>query len=144
MPAFLFAGLFCAMAATSARAGEMKLEAQLIWGTNDEQAPSSDLKPVDEKVAKRLSNSPYKWKHYYVVSRKEFKIADKATTTLNMSKDLDVKVKNTGGDTVEVELVGKGKPVGKITQALGKGKCMVTGGNATNYTSWLVFMKQIE
>ena len=146
---FRLASLLCgfclaAAATTPAPAGEMKMEAQLIWGTNDEVSPDPDHKPVDAKVARKLAGLPIKWKYYHLVTRKEFKVAEKATTTVTMSKDCEIKVKNVDGNSVELQLVGKGKPIGKITQTLGKGKCLVTGGNAANFTSWFVFLKQIE
>jgi hypothetical protein len=127
-----------------ALAGEMKFAAQLIWGTNDEPSPDSNLKPVDPELARKLAKLPVKWKHYYVVNSKELTVAQGATHKTAMSKECEIKVKNVDGTSVELQLIGKGKPVGKITKALGKGKCVVTGGDAENYTAWFVFLKQIE
>ena len=61
-----------------------------------------------------------------------------------MSKDCEIKVRNMGKSVVEVSLIGKGEPVGKVTQALPKGELLVTGGNAENFTAWFVVLKQVD
>ena len=135
----------CALApALAAHAGEMKLEAQLIWGTNEDKSPDPKHKPIDPQVAKKLERLPIKWKHYYVVTVKQFTVAEGQTNKITMSKECDIAVKNVDGTNVELQLIGKGKPAGKVTKGLGKGKCLVTGGDAENFTAWFVFLKQVE
>ena len=121
----------------------MKLSAELIWGTNEESSDPK-LKPIDPKVAKKLAGLPIKWKHYYSVTVKELAVAEGKTTNVQMSDECELVVKNVDGTNVEVQLIGKGKPAGKVTKGLGKGKCLVAGGDATNSTAWFVFMRQVE
>jgi len=136
--------LFALVSATAASAGEMKIEAQLIWGTNEDKSPDPNHKPIDPKLAKRLDRLPIKWKHYYVVTVKEFSVAQGKTNKVPMSKECEIAVKNVVGTIVEVKLFGKGKPPGKGSQGLGKGKCLLTGGDAENLTAWFVLLKLVE
>jgi hypothetical protein len=122
----------------------MNLHAQLIWGTNDEKPADPGLKPIDPKIAKKLENLPIKWKYYYMVTAKDFSVPEGSTKKIEMSKECELVVKNIDGTNVEVQLVGKGKPAGKVTKGLGIGKCLVTGGDATNSTAWFVLLKQVE
>ena len=48
----------------------LKLEALLIWGTNDTQSPDPKHKPVTPEVRKKLEELPFKWTSYFVVNRK--------------------------------------------------------------------------
>lgn len=123
-------------------ADELKLEAQLIWGTNDEKSPDPKHKPVDPKIAKKLKKLPFKWQHFFEVNRKQFTVAQGETTKIVLSKDCEIKVHNAGHNSVELHIFGKGESVGKISQALPKGELLVTGGNAANFTSWFVVLRQ--
>lgn len=128
----------------SACAAELKLEAQLIWGTNDKKSPNPDHKPVDAGVEKRLKKLPFKWQNYFEVNRKQFAVAQDDTKKVVLSKDCEIKVRNLGKGVVEVQLFGKGELVSKISQALPKGEWLVTGGNAANLTSWFVVLRQVD
>jgi hypothetical protein len=144
--------LFCLCAAalllstTAARpqTGEMKLEAKLIWGTNDDKSPDPKHKPVPTDLAQKLKSSPFKWANYFEVNDKQFTLGLSAEKLVSMSKNCDIKVKNLGDSQVELCLFGKGKLVSKITQALPKGQLLVTGGNAENATAWFVVLKQTD
>lgn len=130
--------------ATSARAEDIKLEAQLIWCTNDSTSPNPKHKPVEADVEKKLKKLPFKWDHYFEVHRKQFTVSKADVKEVEMSKDCSIKVKYAGDSVVEVHLFGKGKSVGKIGQALPRGELLVTGGNAENLTAWFVVLKQVE
>ena len=129
---------------THALAADLKLEAQLIWGTNDAKSPDPRHRPVGRDVARKLRGSPFKWTNYFEVTRKQFAVPQGSTAKVTMSKDCEVSVRNLGGSSVEVSLFGKGQSVGKITQALPKGELLVTGGNAANFTAWFVVLRQAE
>jgi hypothetical protein len=133
-----------ALTSTHALAGDMKLEAQLIWGTNDEKSPDPKHKAVEPEVERKLKKLPFKWKNYFEVTRKEFVVSKNGSDAVVLSKDCEIKVRNTNDDVLEVTIFGKGKSVGKITQALPKGELLVTGGNAENVTAWFVVLRQVE
>lgn len=130
--------------AAPVQAGELKLEAILIWGTNDKKSPDPKHKAVDAKLAKKLEKLPFKWQNYFEVNRVEFTVAEDQTQKIELSKECKVKVRYVGKNTVEVELFGKGQPVSKISQSLAKDECLVTGGNAANLTAWLVVLRQVD
>src|SRR5690242_12336102 len=55
-----------------ASAAERKLEARLIWGTNDEKSPNASHKKLEGEMAKKLGEMPFKWKNYFEVNRQSF------------------------------------------------------------------------
>ena len=135
----------CLMAGLSrSSAADLKLEAQLIWGTNDAKSPDPNHKPVDPNVARKLKTLPFKWANYYEVTRKQFAVPESGVRSETMSKECEIRVKNLGKAVVELSLVGRGEHVGKITQALPKRELLVTGGNAPNFTAWFVVLKQAD
>ena len=54
------------LAAAAASAGDMKLEAHLVWGTNDEKG-GPNCKPVDAELAAKL-HGMLKWKNYFEIT----------------------------------------------------------------------------
>ncbi len=134
----LMAGASCGVA------GDLKLEAQLIWGTNDARSPNPRHKPVEADVARKLKSLPFKWANYFEVTRKQFVVPESGVSSEAMSKECEIRVKNLGKGIVELSLVGRGEHVGKITQALPKRELLVTGGNAPNFTAWFVVLKQAD
>lgn len=130
--------------ATSVAAGELKLEAQLIWGTNDEKSPDPKHKAVDARVAKKLSKLPFKWQNYFEVNRVKFTLSEDQIQKIELSKECKIKVRYLGKSTVEVQFYGKGELVSKISQSLTKEECLVTGGNAANLTAWFVMLRQVD
>ena len=123
---------------------ELKLEAQLIWGTNDKASPDPKHKPVSDEVRKKLRDLPLKWTNYFEVNRKMLTIPVSALKKESLSDKCAVEIKNLGRSKVEVSLFGKGEQVVKRTQDLPAGETLVLGGNAPNSTAWLVLVKRVE
>lgn len=121
---------------------DMKLQAQLIWGTNIPKSPDASHKPAEADVQRKLKSLPFRWDNYFEVNHQHFTVAKNADNKVAMSKDCEVSVKNLGNSVVEVSLFGKGQRVSKITQALPKGEMLVTGGNAPSSNGWFVVLKQ--
>src|SRR5450759_1545007 len=120
---------------------DLKLEAQLVIGTNDAKPPdSSKYKPVDADVAKKLKSLPLKWSNYFVVSSKKFSIPKGEEKTEKLG-DCDVKVKNLGQSQVVITISGKKGTIGTTTGELSKGQLFVTGANETNL---FVVLKQVD
>jgi hypothetical protein len=136
--------LFLAPSSGHAASGDMKLEAQLIWGTNDEKSPDPNHKAVEQDVERKLKKLPFKWKNYFEVTRKTLTVPRNGETKVALSKDCELRVRHVSGNTIEVNLIGKGQDVGVIKQSLPKGELLVTGGNAENLTSWFVVLRQVE
>jgi hypothetical protein len=122
---------FLLLASVNARAADsdLKLEAQLVLGSNEVQTNGAPVSPQIEKKLKRL---PLKWQHYFVVNSQQFSVAKNETKDVSLSDACQISVKNLGGQQVQLTLMGNGQNVGKIKQSLKKGQMLVAGGNAGN------------
>ncbi|MDD5140899.1 MAG: hypothetical protein PHY43_11635 [Verrucomicrobiales bacterium] len=123
------------LAGATAHAGEgtLKLEAQLVVGSNDPQTKGT---PVSPKVEKKLKRLPLKWGSYFVVSSQQFSLAKDEGRRLVMGGS-EMVVKNLGGERVELTLINRGK----ITQSLSKGHTLVT--NVKDENSFVV-LRQMD
>ena len=130
--------------AGSVQAQALKIEAQLIWGTNDKSSPNPKHTPVEADVEKKLKDLPLKWTHYFVVNRKTFDVAKDANSKVTLSDQCAIEVKDLGKSVIEISHFGKGERVWTGKQSLPKGETLVLGGNAPSSTSWLVVLKRIE
>lgn len=141
--AWIVAALFF-FAAISARAGsaDMKIEAQLIWATNDKHDPNPKHKPVTPEIREKLGQLPLKWANYFEVNKVALDVPKAESRRGKLSEKCEIEVKNIDGEQVEVALIGKGDPVWKRIQALPKGEILILGGNAPNATAWLVALKR--
>jgi hypothetical protein len=140
---FVAMALLFPVASARAESGDMTLEAQLIWGTNDTK-PDPKLKAAESKLAGKLKASPFKWDHYFEMHRETFKLKLNEQKTVTMSRNCVISVTNLGGEQLKFQLFGKGKLANTVTQALPKGQLLVTGGDAENSTAWFVVLKQVD
>src|ERR1700744_5491632 len=97
----------CVMAAAlitqAARAESIKVEIQLVWATDDAQSPDPGHKAIEAALARRLHNSPYRWKNYFEVSRVTTELPQGILkTNINVSKQCSLDIKYTGKDHVKV------------------------------------------
>jgi hypothetical protein len=118
---------FLLLAGMTARA-DLKLEAQLVLGTNEAQTNGTPVSPQIEKKLKRL---PLKWGTYFVISSQQFSLAKNETNHMVLGGS-EMIVKNLGGERVELMLIDRGK----ITQSLHKGQTLVT--NVKDENSFIV------
>ncbi len=135
------------LAHAQTQAAEMKLEAQLVWGTDDSKPPEGkNYKPVDPELKKRLKEHlPLRWNNYFEVRRKLFSVkAGEPSRKEEISDKCQLDVRNIDNTRLEVALIGKGKEVMRRTQTLPKNEILVLGGNAPNSTAWLVVVKRLE
>jgi hypothetical protein len=131
--------------AVNASAAEIKLQTQLVWGTDDTKPPEGkDYKPVEPAIQKKLQELPLKWKNYFEVRRTNFSVTATVPKKVPLSDKCELNLLSQNNETVEVALIGKGKEVVKRTQAMPKGEILVLGGNAPNASAWLVILKRID
>jgi hypothetical protein len=128
----------------AAAEANLRLEALLIWGTNDAQSPDPTHKPVTPDVQKKLQELPFKWTTYFVINRKVLEVPPKGAVKVSMSDKCQIEVKNVGNTIVQASLFGRQKHILERTQPLPKGDTLLLGGNAPNATSWLVLLKQTD
>jgi hypothetical protein len=134
----ILATLFFAVVTTRAAQGDLKLEAQLVLGSNDDK-PAPGLKPVSKDIEKKLKHLPLKWQHYYVEADKKFNVGN-AAKSISLSKSCQISVKNLGDARVELTLASEDKTVGRVTQSLRKGQTLVAG--AGDESRIVVLMQQ--
>jgi hypothetical protein len=140
---FLMAALLFPVDSALAETGDMNIEAQLIWGTNDSK-PDAKLKPAGPGLSEKLKHSPFKWDHYFEMHRELIKLQRNEEKTITMSRNCVISVTNLGNDQVKFQLFGKGKLANTVTQALPNGQLLITGGDAENSTAWFVVLRQVD
>jgi hypothetical protein len=85
----------------------LNLESQLVWGSNTTNPPPK-LRLVGPKMSARLANSPFKWEHYYEVSRQTNSVKFNQVKSITMSPNCKIEVTNLGGSQIKLDLIGKG------------------------------------
>jgi hypothetical protein len=138
----LCSSLFLAFGEARAHAGDMKLEIQLVWGTND--AGTKKHQPVEDEVLRKLRELPLKWTNYFLVNSLQLTLPESQTKKEALSDKCSIELTNLGHSQVQISLYGKGEHVVKRTQQLVKGEIVVLGGNAPNSTAWLIVIKRLE
>ena len=127
--------------ANSAGAEEIKLEIQLVWGTNDEKSSSPDHKALDPAIAKKLKM--FKWKNYFVVSRQEVVVPNRASKKIKLSSKCYIEVKELEGPRIEVNVYGEDRHVKKITEGLAKQGMLTIAGDDKNDCAWFIIIRQL-
>jgi hypothetical protein len=130
--------LLLAGATAGAADKDLKLEAQLVLGSNEAQ---TNGRPVSPQIEKKLKHLPLKWQHYSVVNAQQFTLAKNESKDVSLSGECQISVTNLGGERVKLTLMGNGQNVGNITQSLKKGQVLVAGGNAGNT---IVVLRQMD
>ena len=133
--------LLCAVAAQGAE--PLKVQARLIWGTNDPKSPDTNHVAVDDALAKKLASSPFKWKYYFEVKRVPEEIPTNTIKALKMSEHCTVEIKNLGDNRVQVKLEGEGRLVSTNTELLQDHGHLILSGNSKNDTAWLVVIEKV-
>jgi hypothetical protein len=127
----------------AASAADIKIEAVLVWGTNDEKPQDANLKVLDKQTTERL-RKVFKWKNYFEVNRKAATIPSRTSSKITMSKECELEITEMEGPKVAYRLIGKGNPVNKTVAALSKGESIVIAGEGVNETAWFVVITETE
>lgn len=125
--------------AAAASAADLKVEARLVWGANDQKGVTNG-KPVDAELAAKLQGT-LKWKYYFEITNQCASIALNKTRELKMSDQWTLGIKNLGGSRAEVNCVGEGKQRCKGAYTLTPPKWLVLAGNGTNDTPWFICLR---
>ncbi|MCX6905541.1 MAG: hypothetical protein NTW03_19095 [Verrucomicrobia bacterium] len=141
---WLALSLMAVAPALAAEASGRKLEARLLWGTDDAKSPDPSHKPLDGTLAKKIKSMPLKYKNYFEVKRLTFAINDQDYTKVEMSKQCYIEIKDKGESKVAVKLYGEGKMVKRVDSPLPKGETIILGGDDKNGTVWLVVVTPYE
>jgi hypothetical protein len=136
LAAFLF------WAAASTPAADLKLEAKLLWGANDDKGDST-CKEIDPGLAAKL-HGMFKWKNYFEITNQTAAIALNKSADFKMSERCTLQIKNLGASRIEVSCFGQGKQVCKGDYTLAPPTWLVLGGNATNNTAWFIALRSVD
>ena len=126
-----------------AQASDLKVEAILVWGTNEEKPSDPKLKPVDKETVKRLREI-FVWKNYFEVRRTNSVIASRSSSKIRMSDECEVEVTELPGPAVEYGLIGQGKRVSSTKANFVKGESLVMAGGGKDRTAWFIVLTQVE
>jgi len=129
-------------AAAAAHAGDLNLQAKLVWGTDDDKDDAT-RKPVDSELASKLHGT-FKWKNYYEITNQTASIPLNQSCDLKMSDRCTLQIKNLGGSRIEINCIGQGKTVCKGASTLVPPQWLILGGDATNKTAWFVGLREID
>ena len=136
--------LFLALGGGGVQAKELKIEAKLIWGTNDEKSPKKEHKPVDEATAAKL-RKVFKWSNYFVEKRVTGIVPSRGSNQFKMSSNCTIEIQELEGPKVEVKFIGKGQPVHKAIKEIRKGEWFVyTGDDDKHECSWFVIITELD
>jgi hypothetical protein len=124
-------------------AAELKLEAKLIWATNDEKSPNEKHVPMDPTTAEKLRRI-FKWKNYFVVNRQMRIVPSRGSNQFRLSKQCTIEITELEGPRVEVKLIGEGKPVHKTVKTLSKGEWFTYAGDDKNESAWFVIVTELD
>ena len=134
--------MFCAFSFLArSGSGDLNLQAQLVWGTNNEKPDDPTLKEVDSSVAEKL-RKVFKWKNYFEVKRQSFTVTVGSPKKVKISDSCVIEVQNLGSSSIEVKLYGKGKLAVRKTQKISPSELLVLGGDDKDDTAWLVVLSQ--
>lgn len=135
-------GLFLALALT-AQAREIRLEAKLIWGTNDEKSPKKEHAPVDKVTAEKL-RKVFKWKNYFIENKVVGTVPNRGSNQFKLSPQCTIEITELEGPKVEVKLVGNGKAVHKAVKEIKKGEWFVYSGDDKNECAWFAIITELD
>jgi hypothetical protein len=136
---WLLALVFFCVAALSTSAKELKLEAKLIWGTNDDKSPDPSHKPVDAPTAEKLKKV-FKWKNYFIVTNQVKMVPSRGSNRFDLSKQCAIEITELEGPRVEIKLIGEGKEVNKTI----KGESITYGKDDKNDNAWFVIVTELD
>lgn len=134
--------LLLAASAPQTFAANLKLEAKLIWGSDDEKSPNPDHKQVDSATKEKL-RKVFKWQNYFVVNRSVKEVPSRGSNKFELSKECTIEIKELEGPKIEVKLIGKGKEVHKTTLTINKGESVVYSGDDKNQSAWFVIITEL-
>jgi hypothetical protein len=135
----LLALLFLPCLAQSRAGQDIKLEARLVWGTDNEKPNDPNLKQLDNSLKDKLKGI-FKWKNYFEVNHYKLAISQEAPKTQIMSPKCSIEVQNLGDSLIEVKLFGEGKMVLKKRQPIKPGQPIVLAGDEKNNNAWFVVL----
>ncbi len=124
-------------------AANLKLEAKLIWATDEKESPDPKHKPLDAATSASLRKT-FKWKNYFEVNRVVKPVPSRSSSRFELSKKCMLEIKELEGPKIEVKFIGDGKDVHKTTYTIAKGVPVIYSGDDKNQSAWFVIITELE
>jgi len=137
---FLLAGAIL-LGALPALAGDLNLEASLIWAPNE--PPAGRYTAADPDLAAKL-RMKFRWDHYVEITNQIKSIPLNESRDFRMSAPCVLRIKNLGDSRIEVSCIGKGKVATSGAKTLQAGQWLVLGGDAKNNTAWFIGLRAVD
>ena len=118
---------------------ETRVQAVLIWGTDEIKPTGKSLKEVDSKLREKLGKI-FKWQNYFEVSRQNTGALPGKAQIVKLSEECSVEIKILPENIAEVKLIGKGKTLVTRRHTLAKPDALVLAGDDKNNTAWFVVL----
>ncbi len=127
-------------------ADPIKLEALLVWATNEGSSPKPEHKPIEGELKKKFESMPFKWKNYFEEKRVAFSIVTNQYTRVEINKSCIFDSKDLGDSRVKVKLYGNGKDkeVIRHEKPLPKGETLIFAGDDKNdhsQSAWFIVIR---
>jgi hypothetical protein len=123
----------------------MKVEIQLLWGTNEPKSPDAKHTPVEADIKKRLKDIPLRWTNYFLVRKMVVEVPSNGKPARQpVSEKCAVEIKDVGKSKIEVTYFGKDKNVETRKLSLPKNEILFYAGNAPGTNAWLLALKRLQ
>lgn len=120
-------------------ASDAKVQAILVWGTDENSPTKKSLKQLDSKLHEKLAKV-FKWQHYFEVNRQTGELLAGKSQGLKLSDECSVEIKMLPDNVAEVKLIGKGKTLVTRRHSLAKAEALVLAGDDRNNNAWFVVL----
>ena len=127
------------LGAWNAIAGDMKVMATLIWGTDEEHPNVPDIKPASTNMVSQF-REVCKWKHYFEITNTFAILPENQTNRVRLSPKCEVDVSNLGKMGLGAKFYGEGKLIWEGKSIVEPGKPWGIGGGGKDATAWFVIL----
>lgn len=131
--------VFCLHPGALAAAADAKVQAILVWGTDETSPTNRSLRQLDGKLHEKLAKV-FKWQHYFEVNRQSSGLLAGKSQGLKLSEECSVEIKMLPDNVAEVKLIGKGKTLVTRRHSLAKTEALVLAGDDRNNNAWFVVL----
>jgi hypothetical protein len=136
------AGIALSAITFPAAAGDLKLEARLIRGVNDDK-DAAKYKPVDAELSGKL-NHAFKWKSYVEISNKTSSVGLHKSCDFKLGDTYAIRVSYLGTSRLEVHCLSQGKELCKGNYTLKPQQWLILGGDDTGNTAWFIGLRAVD
>lgn len=129
-------------------AGDIKLKAQLVWGTDDSHPPDKNYLPLNPTLREKVRL--LRWKNYFVVQSTNVATLAKSEKKVDLSERCSLNIKDMGNGLIDISIFNpKGKkPLEAVkteqisVEKLKQGHAWIFGGDSKDRwdDAWLVFI----